>query len=74
MEHKIPGNYYLVEVPSWNAAGFAVAEYSIDLTGGPQWRDVSADMDCTGHVKSYKEIDKVGKMRPFVVLSIPKLK
>lgn len=69
MEHKIPGHYYLVEVPGWNGAGFAVAEYRI-LGGKSFWFDVSANMDdCTHYVKSYKALDKVGKMHPFAVLT-----
>jgi hypothetical protein len=72
MEHKIPGNYYLVEVPGWNDAGFAIAEYAFDEHLGIQWIDQSVDMICTAYVKSYKALDKVGKMRPFAVLTIPR--
>ena len=68
MEHKIDGKCYLVEVPAWNLAGFAVAQYRL-IGGVPFWHDISADMDCTSHVKSYKSLDKVDKMRPYAVLS-----
>jgi hypothetical protein len=69
MDHKIPGKYYLVEVTGWNKAGFAVAEYQ-EFPGGPEWRDIGEDMECTAHVKSYKSLDKVGKMHPFSVLIV----
>lgn len=73
MDHKIPGNYYLVEVSGWNEAGFAVARYEYDEHKGPMWVDVSGGSYCTDHVRSYKDLEKVGKMRPFAVLYFKKL-
>lgn len=68
MENKIVGKYYLVEVPEWNEAGFAVARYE----NGARWTDVSSGSECTSYVKAYKAVDKVGKMLRFAVLHIPK--
>lgn len=70
MDHKIPGKYYLVEVPGWNGAGFAIAEYRI-MGGKSLWFDISERVDnCTDYVISYKALDKVGKMHPFAVLTV----
>jgi hypothetical protein len=73
MEHRIPGNYYLVElIPGWNEANYTIAKYSEE--NGSKWTGVCLDdkLNCTSYVKSYKALSKVGKMHPFAVLSIKK--
>lgn len=69
MDYKINGNYYLVQASGWNEAGFCVARFK-NIGGVYFWVDVSTDADCAKFVTAYKAIDKVGKMRPFAVLSI----
>lgn len=73
MEHKIVGSYYLVELSGgWNMANYTVALYYEQ--NGPKWIDVCSDekLNCTSYVKSYKSLDKVGKMHPFAILTIKK--
>jgi hypothetical protein len=67
MESKVNGEYYLVECPGWNAAGFCVAQFN-----NYTWTDASTDSECTDFVKSYKSVNKVGKMRPYAVFRISK--
>lgn len=70
MEQKVPGNYYLVECPGWNTAGFVVCQYLYDEHKGYMWIDIAQDIECTPYVIGYKALDKVGKMRSFATLSI----
>lgn len=66
MENKIPGKYYLVEVPGWNESGFAIAVLTENANW---WTDTPEPHNVTAYVKSYKALDKVGRMHPFAVLT-----
>lgn len=70
MDHKIPGKYYLVEVVGLNESGFAIAMYTNGNRHGPKWISQKTGGDITTFVKSYKPLDKIGKMHPFAVLTV----